>query len=249
VALPALTLSTVLVTISGVPGVEPSPLDNAVWHALTSCHEPFAEVAGTARRYLSDISVFAAVERLDPDGWASLAALVGPGGTALLFRPGIGDVPAGWTLRFRGAGNQFVADDLRPPVAGAAPPIVALGPDDNEAMIALTALARPGPFTPRTRELGRYYGVFERGDLIAMAGERFHSPGYTEISAVSTHPSARGRGLAAHLTHHVARAIIERDELPYLHVADGNDGARRVYERLGFTLRTPVDVVGATLQE
>jgi GNAT superfamily N-acetyltransferase len=245
-----LTLSSGLVTISGVSGPDPSPLDNAVWYALTSCHEPFAEAAGTARRYVPAVSVFAAVERLDDEGWTSLATLVGPGGTAVLFRPAIGTAPDGWTERFRGGGNQFVAHGLRPPAVGGAPPaIVALGPDDNDAMVSLTALARPGPFTTRTRELGRYYGVFENGELVAMAGERFHSPGYTEISAVSTHPSARGRGLAAHLTHHVATAILERDELPYLHVADGNGGARRVYERLGFTLRTPVEVVGATLQE
>jgi GNAT superfamily N-acetyltransferase len=246
----ALTLSTDLVTISGVPGPEASPLDNAVWHALTSCHEPFAEAAGTARRYIPAVSVFAAVDRLDVEGWSSLATLVGPGGTAVLFRPDIGAVPDRWTVRFRGGGNQFAADELRPPaLGGPLPAIVTLGPDHNDAMVALTALARPGPFTPRTRELGRYFGVFEDGELIAMAGERFHSPGYTEISAVSTHPSARGRGLAAHLTHHVAAAILERGEQPYLHVAEGNDGARRVYERLGFTLRTPVEVVGATLQE
>jgi GNAT superfamily N-acetyltransferase len=229
---------------------EESPLDNAVWHALTTCHEPFAEAAGTARRYLPAVSVFTAVQRLDDEGWSSLAALVGVGGTAVLFRPGLGGVPPGWRIRFHGGGNQFVADPLAaPPTNGERPTIVALGPHDTERMVTLTGLARPGPFTARTPELGRYYGVFENGDLIAMAGERFHSPGYTEISAVCTHPSARGRGLAAHLTHHVAQGILERDELPYLHVAEGNDGARRVYERLGFTLRTPVEVVGATLEE
>jgi ribosomal protein S18 acetylase RimI-like enzyme len=223
-------------------------LDNAVWHALHTCHASLAEVTGSASRYLPDVSVFGAIDQPDASGWASLAELVGPAGLGVLFRPDAGMVPAPWTVRFRGAGNQFVATALVAP-DGAPPDIVALGPDDNDRMVALTALARPGPFTARTPELGDYFGVYEDGELIAMAGERFQLPGYTEVSAVCTHPDARGRGLAAHLTFHVARSIQARGGTPFLHVAANNDGARRVYERLGFTVRTPVEVVGVTLQE
>src|SRR6478672_11800758 len=42
---------------------ESSPLDNAVWHALTTHHRGFAEVAGSARRYHPEASVFAAPEK------------------------------------------------------------------------------------------------------------------------------------------------------------------------------------------
>jgi predicted GNAT family acetyltransferase len=38
----------------------------------------------------------------------------------------------------------------------------------------------------------------------------------------------------------VARGILERGELPVLHVAEGNDPAERVYERLGFSRRSQV---------
>ena len=72
---------------------------------------------------------------------------------------------------------------------------------------------------------------------MAMAGERFRLPGYTEISAVCTHPDIRRRGLGAALTRHVAVGILARGERPFLHVASTNHGARRVYERLGFTTR------------
>ena len=89
--------------------------------------------------------------------------------------------------------------------------------------------------------MGRYHGSFEGDRLVAMAGERAHLPGHTEISAVCTHPEARGRGLAAGLTHTVAAGILERGEQPFLHVSDTNHGARRVYERLGFTERTTVE--------
>ena len=91
--------------------------------------------------------------------------------------------------------------------------------------------------------MGRYWGHVDADDrLLAMAGERLHLTGFTEISAVCTHPDARGRGLAAALTRHVApRAILERGETPFLHVAADNDAALRVYERLGFRRRRTVD--------
>ena len=44
------------------------------------------------------------------------------------------------------------------------------------------------------------------GNLIAMAGERLHPPGWTEISAVCTDADYRGQGLATRLVHAVAYA-------------------------------------------
>ena len=111
------------------------------------------------------------------------------------------------------------------------------------AMLALVELTQPGPFRPRTIELGHYFGVFDDGELIAMAGERLQTPEFTEVSAVCTHPSARGRGLAAALSHHVATGILARGQTPILHVAEANVSARRVYERLGFVVRRELEFV------
>ena len=61
-------------------------------------------------------------------------------------------------------------------------------------MMDLVAIAKPGPFGPRTPELGRYLGVHRDGRLVAMAGERLHLPGHVELSAICVHPDARGRG-------------------------------------------------------
>jgi ribosomal protein S18 acetylase RimI-like enzyme len=116
-------------------------------------------------------------------------------------------------------------------------------------MLALTELTKPGPFLPDTFSLGGYVGVDRDGDrrgdrggeLVAMAGQRLHPPGYTEVSAVCVHPDVTGRGLATALTRHVAEAILARAETPFLHVTVTNDSARRVYERLGFTIRTTID--------
>jgi ribosomal protein S18 acetylase RimI-like enzyme len=117
-----------------------------------------------------------------------------------------------------------------------------LNVDDLEQILPLVQLTAPGPFLPGTIDLGRYYGCFEGEQLIAMAGERLHVQGYTEISAVCTRPEARGRGLASALTSRVARGILERGETPFLHLRSDNDSARRVYERLGFRRRRAVDI-------
>jgi GNAT superfamily N-acetyltransferase len=232
--------------------VAPDPddvLDNAVWHALSTRHEALAEGRGRARRYPAELSVFGAVDTLDDGGWAALADLVGPGGGTVLFRREVPALPPGWRAALRGVGNQFVAWSL-PDIDGAgAPPIVDLGPDDAERMLALATLTRPGPYALRTSELGHFVGVYEDGELVAMAGERLQLLGYTEVSAVCTHPDARGRGLAALLTHRVGTNIRARGDIPFLHVAEGNDGARRVYERLGFSLRTPVQFVAVVHEE
>lgn len=213
------------------------PLDNAAWHALTTVHADLAEVVGGGRRYDPDVSVFAAAEVLDAQAWADLAKLAGPGGTTVLFRADDIEVPAGWQLEYAGIGNQLVLDEL---VEVADVEAVALTEADAPEMLELIEVARPGPFRPRTVALGGYWGVRDGDRLVAMAGERVRLPGWTELSAVCTHPDARGRGLAAALSQRVSRAILERGEVPILHVAEGNDGARRIYERLGFRFRTQV---------
>ncbi len=92
-----------------------------------------------------------------------------------------------------------------------------------------------------TRLLGSFWGVKEDGKLIAMAGERFKHPGYTEISGVCTHPDHLGRGLAHELCVMVAEQILARGETPYLHVFSTNVRAIKVYENLGFKTRRKVN--------
>jgi ribosomal protein S18 acetylase RimI-like enzyme len=227
------------------PGPDDHPLDNAVWWALSTEHEELAEVRGRARRYPSDLCVFAGVDVLDAAGWADLADLVGPATGVALFRGSIPDPPTGWTVHHRGSGHQMTVGEsgLEPSVATSEEPLLRqLGAADVGEALALVEITRPGPFEERTIEMGRYWAHFDAHDrLLAMAGERLHLSGHTEISAVCTHPDARGRGLAAALTRHVAAAVLARHETPFLHVAEGNHAAVRVYERLGFRRRRSVE--------
>jgi len=219
--------------------MDPSSLDNAVCHALNTYHQAFAEVAGAARRYHPDVSVFAAVDDTnDLNAWEDLAALLGAEHPGVLFRAAPVIVPPGWTRHGGGEGHQMVLEHL---AAVTIPDARRLDADDVGEMLALVELTRPGPFSVRTVELGDYFGVFEGGALIAMAGERLRVPGYCEISAVCTHPDWRGRGLAAGLTALVAQRILERGDTPFLHHAIDNDPARRVYEALGFVFRRAVE--------
>ncbi|GMA85333.1 hypothetical protein GCM10025868_05830 [Angustibacter aerolatus] len=117
------------------------------------------------------------------------------------------------------------------------PDAVRLTAADVPEMLALVERTRPGPFLPRTIEMGTYLGVRREGRLVAMAGERLHPPGWTEISAVCTDESARGQGLATRLVLAVAHGIRERGETPFLHAAGDNTNAIRLYESLGFRLR------------
>ncbi len=224
--------------------LDPSSLDNAAWHALSTVHQRFAQTTGQAARYDPAVSVFAAVDNFDDSSWHDLASVVGPGGSAVLFRDTVPEPPPGWTRLGGGVGHQMVLGEL---AAVTIPEVRTLGPDDAGEMLALVELTQPGPFRPRTVELGAYFGVFDDAALVAMAGERLRFPGFCEISAVCTHPDWRGRGLAAGLTALVARGIQARGERPFLHHAAANDPARRVYEALGFEFRREIAiaVVGA----
>ena len=113
-----------------------------------------------------------------------------------------------------------------------------LGPADVKEMRALVERTKPGPFFARSQELGNFIGVRVDGTLAAMAGERMHLDGYTEISAVCTDPAFRGQGHARDLLVCLADAIIERGELPFLHVLDDYLAAIALYKKLGFEIRS-----------
>ncbi|MFK0108948.1 GNAT family N-acetyltransferase [Streptomyces sp. NPDC091217] len=208
-------------------------LDNPAWAALTGPHAHLAEQVGRAARYPADVARFHAVaDAGDLQAWADLASLVGPGGTAALR--GVTEAPDGWEILRIGNGVQLVDTGLR---VEPAPEAVRLGPEDVPEILDLVARTEPGPYLPRTIDMGTYLGIRHHGRLIALAGERLHPPGWTEISAVCTDPGHRGRGLATRLVRAVAAGIKERGEQPFLHARADNADAIRLYESIGFTLR------------
>ncbi|GLY02901.1 MULTISPECIES: GNAT family N-acetyltransferase [Actinoplanes] len=204
-------------------------LNNPVWAALSGPQACFADAAGDAARYRPEIAPFAALrDPADPAAWRDLAGLTA---TALLTGPAL-TPRSGWETVATGHGVQMVGQSM---TGVDDPEAVPLTEADVPEMLELVARAKPGPFRKRTVDMGRYLGIRnEHGRLIAMAGERFRLPGWTEVSAVCTDPAFRGRGLGARLTMAVAAGILARGELPFLHAVHDNADAIRLYERLGF---------------
>ena len=224
-------------------------LDNPIWHALTGPHATLAERAPLAARYEPDASVFAAIpDDVTPAAWDDLRDLVGPGAMAFLARSEL-LVPDDWSVEVTIPCRQMWLLDALAPESGerlleTGDELRPLGARDVPEMLALVERTQPGPFVRRTIELGTYLGVRDGDDLVAMAGERLHPPGFTEISAVCTDPAHRGRGLASRLVRALVESIRARGEKPFLHLTLQNEPAHRIYAALGFETRAFADVVG-----
>jgi predicted GNAT family acetyltransferase len=215
------------------------PLDNVIWKALTTRQAEFAESFNQARRFTPEVSPLGGFREPTPEGYESLAGLVSPRGTVGLFLESPYQARASWNLVAGAPMPEMVYEGPSAPLSreSSGPEIVELGAADSLDMMALTALTKPGPFNQRTHELGTYVGIRRDGKLVAMAGERLKVPGYTEVSAICTHPEHTGHGYARILTSEVMQRIRSRGETPFLHVREDNVRAIELYERLAFRQR------------
>jgi hypothetical protein len=208
-----------------------------VWSALNGRQSALARLDGPARRFAPEYGPFGAAPDGSPESWAALSRLAGPEGGLYLVEAQPPQPPAGVRLRFEPECWQMVAEGAAPPVHETTFEVLELGEADADEMRALATLTRPGPFSTATHRLGRFVGVREAGRLVAMTGERMQPDGFTEVSAVCTHPDFRGRGYAAALMRVAMSRIVARGDTPFLHVYASNTGAIAVYEALGFKLR------------
>ena len=107
-------------------------------------------------------------------------------------------------------------------------------------LLNLVNLVQPGYFKNRTVDLGKYFGIYKDNKLIAVTGERMKMNEFTEISAVVTHPEHTGNGYAKQLIKYATDQVFKENKTPYLHVAESNIGAIKLYEKLGFTTRRKI---------
>ena len=212
-----------------------NPLDNPVWHSLTTQHAVLAITATGAAKYPPAVAPFAAVGDVPGRSSMQLASLVEDNDSVYLV--GVApDPPQGFLLEPKKPCLQMICH--APPAAIPGPPVAEMTGGERDDMLELTALVFPGFFRPRTLEMGRYLGIYAGGRLAAMAGERMRLDGFQEISAVCTHPDYTGRGYAQRLVSLVCRSAFERGFVPFLHVYHDNARAIGVYRQLGFADRS-----------
>ncbi|ALL05993.1 acetyltransferase [Pedobacter sp. PACM 27299] len=223
-------------------------LDNPVWFSLTESHAKFsvghAEVSDHAqvcnhaqvKFYHPDYCPFGGYLNLDSTekhlkDYSELSAsfyVVGE-------QP---NYPASLTLNKDLVCLQMVlSDKIEVDIVEA---IIPLKAEQKADLLRLVNLVQPGYFKDKTPELGNYYGIYKDNQLVAVTGERMNMDAYTEVSAVVTHPEHTGKGYAKQLVAHTSKQILLENKTPYLHVAESNTGAIKLYEKLGFVTRRKI---------
>ncbi|KAF1008507.1 MAG: Mycothiol acetyltransferase [Luteibacter sp.] len=219
--------------------MDTSLLDNPLWHSLRGGHADLARHAGDALWYGASYAPFVAVASAD----AKVQDDVRLAGRRYFLGVAPEAMPERWRRVPLDAYHAVPATlqlvrSLDESAPSTRETVVLLGPEHRERMRALTRMVYPEFFREHTAELGTYVGILHENRLIAMAGERMVVPGAREISAVCTHPDFAGRGLAKALLTDLVNRHREQGLVSFLHVSDGNAGATRLYEKLGFHRRT-----------
>ncbi len=212
-------------------------LDNPVWWALNSADRHFNQGNAIVGYFPTEVSPFAALpEWTDANQKILYQCLPADRSWSVMIKEPV-VLSAQWELKFSTTLHQMVCKSLIPFHSDT---IMhrQLTHADVTAMLSLTALTKPGPFMENTIAFGNYHGIFDEEELVAITGERLHLNTFTEISAVCTHPDYEGKGYGALLVTLVAEQIIQQGKTPFLHVKWDNQRAIKMYERLGFVLRS-----------
>jgi ribosomal protein S18 acetylase RimI-like enzyme len=211
-------------------------LDNPIYNALNTGSKHLSCGTETAKYFIPEVAPFAGLKENTAAYFEELREISPSDASFILFTPVHLEIPEVWKINGQMDLLQLVYEQEVHP-AGTDQELVSLGQEHVSQMLALTALTKPGPFFSRTIEFGNYKGIFQGGELIAMAGQRFQPLPYVEISAVCTHPDHLRKRHASLLLLAQIRLIQAVGHIPFLHVRADNESAIRAYERIGFTIR------------
>ncbi|NIO71103.1 MAG: GNAT family N-acetyltransferase [Anaerolineae bacterium] len=105
--------------------------------------------------------------------------------------------------------------------------LYSLGESRGESVVA---------FSPYQLAQGVFYGIEQRGRLIAAAGTHLVAPTYgvAAVGNVFTDPDYRGRGYATLCTSAVTKELLSQGMDVVLNVQEGNADAIHIYEKLGY---------------
>jgi ribosomal protein S18 acetylase RimI-like enzyme len=213
-------------------------LDNPVWYSLAESHKKLDLIYNKTHFYNPDYCAFAAFNE-KPNNGEDLVAYAKLVPSFYIFgkKP---NIPNSLQLKDELLCLQMIVRDRI--VIPYKDEIVKLKESQREALLALVKIVYPEYFKSKTADLGNYYGIFKENQLVAITGERMQMDGYTEVSAVITHPEHIGKGYAKQLVAFTANAIFDQNKIPFLHVAKANIGAVKLYEKLGFENRRDISI-------
>lgn len=215
-------------------------LDRPIWSALQTAHAGLAEGSPLARRYPPTIVPFAASADGSAESLEALTRLPVSDEAMALVEAGPIAIPDGVEVILESTLVQMTAKAPHEPVSD--PRIAPLTEADAAEMLELAMLTKPGPFTLGAQKLGTFWGIRNDGRLIAMAGQRLRQTGFTELSGLCTHPDFQGQGLGTLLFRYVAGHIASTGATAYLHAYATNTGAISLYRKLGFELRSEMNL-------
>jgi len=211
-------------------------LNNPAWHSLNELHKSFAIGNDEIKFYQPHICLFGGIDSKQAD--------------LISFLKNHNELDSFFVIgeRPQTSGDFIIEKELvclqmicsAPIEIEYTENIVHLNKTYEKELFNLVNFVQPGYFEESTSLMGGYFGIFKEDKLVAVTGERMKMFGFTEISAVVTHPDFTGKGFAKQLVTYTVNKIFDEGITPYLHVAETNTNAIKLYEKLGFTTRRKI---------
>jgi predicted GNAT family acetyltransferase len=215
-------------------------LDNPAWYALTEKHQAFAIGTNDVKKYQRYVAPWLAHHSSNTNFINEIDPFVETEESCYVFDE-LPQLPSNYIHETTVNCLQMICEQ-KIDNSNQTASIEKLEDSSADELEALINLVQPGYYSPGTKLMGEYYGIRQDGKLVAAAGERICLAEFTEVSGVVTHPGFTGRKYAQQLVIHVANKNFDAGLIPYLHVAQTNERAIRLYEYLGFTIRREIDV-------
>ncbi|OBW42890.1 FR47-like protein [Chryseobacterium sp. MOF25P] len=217
-------------------------LDNPVYHSLNEYHKKFCLNFGDSKFYNPEVAAFGGSLNVAKGNDITDYAKICDDFLIFGFKPDLGELK---TEISQLVCDQYILENKIE--LDYTEEIIELQDENHDELLAFVRKFYPHYFKNRTPELGKYFGIFKDNKLVTITGQRMQMNDMTEVSAVITDTDYLGKGFAKQLVAFVSNTIFEDGKTPFLHVAENNLGAKKLYEKLGFDLRGKINLWGVKI--